>query len=113
MSQVTYNPDTILPAGKAATYNSSLSTSNTYLVPNDGNVLLHFKKTGAGACTVTIQTNIHQDGLALPNETVTVPATTGDVFVGPFPPHIFNQNGNVQFTLSEITGLSVAAIHLG
>lgn len=108
MAIVPKNVEKITRSGLAATYNGSLSTSDTYQIPNDGQTQLHFKKSGAGACTVTILVNQQVDGLTVPNKTINVPATTGDVFVGPFPVSIY---GNpVSFTLSEVTGLTFAAI---
>jgi hypothetical protein len=103
----------IVIAGIAPAYTGSLSASNQYQVPNDGRVFLHFKKTGAGACTVTIVTQKVYKGLQLPNRTFVVPATTGDVMAGPWEPDLVNDaNQLLNFTLSEITGLSVAALYL-
>lgn len=114
MSDVTKNPEAVLATGLAATYHGSLSTSDTYLIPNDGQVLLHFKKTGAGACNVTIATPVTQGGLAVSDQVVQIPATTGDKFIGPFPPHIYNNgNGQLSVTLSEVTGLTFAVLRMG
>lgn len=101
-----------LKSGLTATYTSSgLLTTNTYKVRNDGKVLLHFKKTGAGACTVTITTPNTSQGLAIADQTVTVPATTGDVFVGPLPASLFNDSSSdIAFTISDTVGLSFAVI---
>lgn len=101
-----------LKSGLTATYTSSgLLTTNTYKVRNDGKVLLHFKKTGAGACTVTITTPNTSQGLAIADQTVTVPATTGDVFVGPLPASLFNDSSSdVAFSISDTVGLSFAVI---
>lgn len=87
----------------------SLSATDTYKFLNNGRTFLHFKKSGAGACTVTIVTQSTEDGLAVGDRTVSVPATTGDVMVGPFPREIYNDSsGFCTFSLSEITGLTVA-----
>ncbi|MDD5302030.1 MAG: hypothetical protein PHS14_02890 [Elusimicrobia bacterium] len=101
-------------SGLTATYTSSgLLTTNTYKVRNDGKVFLHFKKTGAGACTVTIVTPNTANGLAIADQTVTVPATTGDQFVGPLPPSLFNDSSSdVSFSISDTVGLSFAVIRL-
>lgn len=97
----------------APSYTGSLSTSNTYFVENDGRVFLHFKKTGAGACTVTMVTPGTVEGVAIADPTFTVPATTGDVMVGPFPRAPYNDGSNkLSFTCSEVTGLSVAAVRV-
>ena len=100
--------------GLTATYTGGLSVANTYLVNNDGRVVLHFKKTGAGACTVTVTTPGTVDGLAVADLTASVPATTGDIFLGPFPTDQYNAAGeqDIRFTLSEITGLTVAVLRV-
>lgn len=96
--------------GLVATYNSGLTTTDTYTIPNDGKTVLHFKKTGANVCTVTIVVNKVEDGLVVPNRTVSIPATTGDKFVGPFPKGLYGDP--VSFTLSEVTGLTFAVVRV-
>ena len=112
MADVTKAPEDVVRGGLAAAYNSGLSTSDTYVIENNGRVILHFKKTGAGACTVTITTPGTVDGLAVADRTVNVPATTGDVFMGPFPREDYNTAGNLRITCSEITGLSFAVLRI-
>jgi hypothetical protein len=113
MANVTLTPQQMAASGTTPTRTGSLSVSDTYLVRNDGHTFLHFRKSGAGGCTVTIQTPPTIGGLAVAEQTVNVPATTGDVMVGPFPPAIYNDgNGDAKFTLSEITGLDVAVLKL-
>lgn len=112
MADVRINPQDVVRTGLAPTYTGSLSVSNTYLVANNGRTFLHFKKSGAGACNVTIQTPGSVDGLAVSELVVQVPATTGDKMIGPFPEAIYNQSGDVKCTLDEITGLTVAAIRV-
>lgn len=97
--------------GLVATYNAGLTTTDTYTVPNNGKTALHFKKTGAGACTVTIVVTETVDGIAVPNRTVTIPATTGDKFIGPFPKAVYGDP--ISFTLSEVTGLTFAVLQVG
>lgn len=107
----------VLPGGvnTAALYTGSLSTSNTYTVACDAKTFLHFRKTGAGACVVTIVTPISIDGLAVTDRTVTVPATTGDVMIGRLTPDVYADplTGLMTFSCSEITGLSVGVFRLG
>lgn len=114
MADVRLTPQKITRTGITPSYTGSLSTSDTYLVRNDGKVFLHFKKTGAGDCTVTIQTPKKVDGLDVSERTVTVPATTGDKMIGVFPPLVYNDFGSqdLKFTLSEITGLTVAVLQV-
>lgn len=112
--EVRVSVEQALKAGLTATYTSSgLLTTNTYKVRNDGRVFIHFKKTGAGAATVTIVTPNTSQGLAIADQTVTVPATTGDVFVGPLAASLFNDaSSDVSFSFSDTVGLSFAVIRL-
>jgi hypothetical protein len=112
MAETRLTPQDLSDQGITPSYTTSLSDSDTYLVNNDGKVFLHFKKTGAGDCDVTIQTPATVHGLAVAERTVTVPATTGDKMIGPFPPSVFNDGQDVKFTLSEVTDLSVAVIRM-
>lgn len=110
MADVTKVPEDIVPSGLAATYFSP-TTTDRFLAANDGKVYLHFKKTGAGSCNVTIETPVTPGGLALADRVVVVPATTGDRFIGPFDRDVYNDgNGNLAFTCSEITGLTCAIL---
>ena len=113
MVDVTLTPQRPSDGGVTVTRTSSLSTSNVYVVRNDGKTMLLFIKTGAGACVVTVQTPAQVGGLAVAERTFTVAATTGDVAAGPFPPGIYNDsNGDLKVTLSEITGLDIAVLQL-
>jgi hypothetical protein len=62
---------------------------------------------------VTIDTPNTVDGHAVAQQTVTVPATTGDVFAGPFPKSVYNDSqGDLTFTLSDVDGLTAAALEI-
>lgn len=108
----------IVPGGLTATYavagagQGELNVSDTYYINNDGKVWLHFKKSGAGDCVVTIPTPVTVDGLAVTDRTVTIPASTGDVMIGPFPREVYNQPGthDFTFTVDEVTGLTCAVL---
>lgn len=89
------------------------SATETYLIPNNGRVFLHVKKTGAGDCTVTVTTPNSVDSLAVTDYTATVVATTGDKMIGPFQPDTYNNSaGQIAVTLSEVTGLTFAVLRL-
>lgn len=101
------------PAYTAAGATPLLNTGDAYTFNNDGRTLLYFKKTGAGACTVTVVTPNTVRGKAIADTTFVVPATTGDVMAGPFPPDLYNDaNSNVSFSVSDATGLSVAIVRI-
>lgn len=93
--------------------NGTLSTSNTYTFPAGNNVFVHARKTGAGACTATAVTPGSVRGVGIADTTYTIPATTGDVMMGPFPPDLFaDANGLVTISFSDIAGLSAAPFQL-
>lgn len=113
MAQLRKTPENIVRSGLIATYLSDYTVvaTNTYIIRNNGKVLLHFKKSGAGNCDLIIITPNTVDGLAVGDRTVIIPATTGDKFIGPFPPSIYNDaNGDIEITLSEVTGLTGAIL---
>lgn len=113
MANIAVAKQDIVVGGLAPSYTGSLSISDTYQIPLDGRTFLHVKKTGAGACTVTISTPRTVRGLAISDQTVTVPATTGDRMIGPFNQEDFaDASGLLNVTFSEITGLSFAALRL-
>lgn len=113
MAEVRLTVEKVVPGGLAATYNSGILVANTYLVRNDGQTILHFKKSAAVDCVVTIQTPITVGGLAVAEQTVTVPATTGDKFIGPFPRNIYNDSSqDLKFTVTDVDGLTVAVLEL-
>jgi len=89
------------------------SATETYLIPNNGAVFLHVKKTGLGDCTVTVPTPGTVGGFAIADYTATVLATVGDKMIGPFLPLIYNDaNGQIAVTFSEVTGLTFAVLRL-
>lgn len=101
------------PTVTVPTYTGSLSVSNSYTVNNDGKTILHFKKSGAGIATITVSTPGTVDGVAIADPTFAVPATTGDVMVGPFRPSTYNDgDSNLTFTPSDVAGLTVAVIRI-
>lgn len=113
MANVTLTPQQISRTGVDLTDTGSLSTSNSYFFRNTGREFIHVKKSGASICTVTIVTPKTVGGLAVADLTVSVPASTGDVMIGPFPPDMFNNaSGDCEVTFSEITGLTVAVATL-
>ena len=112
MSDVALTVQDIVATGLTPSYTGSLSTGNTYQVQNNGRVFLHFKKSAAVDAVITIATPVTKGGYAVADPTVTVPASTGDKMIGPFPPTIFNDDGILEFTCSDVDGLTVAALRL-
>lgn len=113
MANVTIAPEKVAPGGIAPTRTGSLDTADTHIVRNNGQMLLMFQKAGAGICAVTVQTPAKRGGLDIAERTFNVPASTGDVIAGPFPPALYNDAaGDLRFTIDEATGLTVAAVYL-
>lgn len=81
---------------------------------NDGRTVLHVKNTNASSRTVTVASQKPAvPGLAPSNNAVSVPATTGERFIGPFDPTVWNDsNGDVQVTYSADAGVTIAAIRI-
>lgn len=77
---------------------------------NDGRTYLQVKNGSGAPITVTVQTPGTVDGLAVADLTVTVPATTGDKKIGPFPVGVYNQAGDVVYVdFSAVTTVTVGA----
>lgn len=113
MADVPLTVEQVVKTGLAATYNGSLATTNTYQVANNGKVILHAIKTAAVNCDITFTVAGNYYGMTFADHVVTCTATTGNLFIGPFPPQAFNDTaGNVEFTLSDVDGLTIAVINL-
>lgn len=110
MADITITPQDIVRTGLTPSYTGSLSIANTYHIANNGNTFLHFKNTGGSPATATIPTTKTVLGYAVSDQTVQVPATSGDKMIGPFPPAVFGTD--LTFTLDVATGVSVAALRL-
>jgi hypothetical protein len=96
--------------GIAPSYTAA--SADGFFIPNNGRVILHFKNTGSQS-TVTFVTPVTFAGQALADLTATVPATSGDLMVGPFPPEHFNDAaGRILITFSSTTGVTVAAVRV-
>jgi hypothetical protein len=105
-------PQDISRAGLAPT-SAAPDVANGNQVVNDGSTFLYVKNTGGGACTISIKIPRTVDGVAVPDKTVVVPATTGERYIGPFGVGDYNQaDGSVYYDASTATGVTVAALRL-
>lgn len=112
MADVILTPTPSVQGGVAAAP-VAMAIANTYIVRNNGRVLLHLVKTGAGAAVITITTPKTVSGLDVEEQTVNVPATTGDVWAGPFNPTTFNDtSGDMRVTTDEDTSITIEAIQV-
>lgn len=112
MVDVVLTQKQVLSGGLTPAY-QSIDATDTYFLENQGSVFLHFLNTGGSPSVVTFDTEQQIDGLDLENPTVTVPATTGDKMVGPFPAswevRVGTQAGRVKFTQDQASGVTVQA----
>ena len=113
MADVAIAPERVTKTGLTATYTGTMLTTNTYTIRNTGRSILHFLNAGGSDCVITFQTPALLAGLGVAELVVTVIATTGDTFIGPFPPAIFNNGANdLKFTMDFITSVTVAVLEL-
>ncbi len=113
MAQIRKSPENVVRSGLIATYISDFTVvgSNTYIIRNNGKVLLHIKKSAAVVCNLIITTPNTVDSLAVADRTVVIPASTGDKFIGPFPPSMYNDaNGDIEISFSDVDGITGAII---
>lgn len=100
-------------AGITPTYAAASAGGDSFTPGND--VWLHVKNTNAASRTVTVDTprTVIAD-VDMGNPVVTVPATTGDKMMGPFPVSIFAQtnDGLADITYSADAGVTVAVLKL-
>lgn len=85
--------------------------TNHHEFVNNGNTIIRVKNTGGGACTVTLNIQRTVDDRVPAARTVNVPATTGDVLIGPFP--IADYGSLATFDISTATGVTVYAYNAG
>lgn len=84
--------------------------ANGMVYPANPKSLVHMKNTTAGAVTLTVRTNVQQYGLTLPDRTINVPATTGEVFAGPFgTEHTFSDGVHLDFSAGG-AGITIEVI---
>lgn len=90
----------------------AIATGNTYTFPNNRRTILHLKKSGAGAATITFVTPATLSGLTVEDPTYIVDATTGDemIAIGKLAAIYNDGNGLASFTTSEGTGLTGAVV---
>lgn len=114
MANVTVAPAYAAPDGTTVgSAAQAMSASDNYIIRNNGRLLLLFIKTGAGDATITIVTPGTVGGLAIAEQTFTVPATTGVVVAGPFPPGIYNDaSGDLDVSTDEDTNLTMYVLSL-
>jgi len=108
MGDVRLTPQDFKTAGEAVTRTAIAAGNNYQVRVPPGGVVLNWRKTGAGAATITIVTPNTVDGLAIAERTVTVAATTGDMWGLYRREDYANASGDLVFSTNEGTGLTCA-----
>jgi hypothetical protein len=100
-----------LAATSIATLVNADGTNGNKFVANR-RTLLRVKNTSGSPITVTVNTNYSIYGLAVPDKTFTVPATSGDVIFTGFE-EIFDQNAQseVHVEFSAVTNVTLQVIN--
>lgn len=99
-------------AGLAPAYTAANLEGHS--INNTGRMFLHVKNTSGSSITVTALFGKTIDGQdTATGRVVTVPATTGERMIGPFPTDDYNQpSGTVHVNFSAVTTVTCAAIVL-
>ena len=98
-------------AGLAPTY--SAAAASTKIVCGE-RTFLHVKNTAGSSMTVTLSSTAKVRGQAAADVVVTVPATTGDMMIGPVTQDLFAgvSDGLASVTYSSTTSVTVAAVRI-
>jgi|SRR5215467_10132438 len=99
-------------SGLAPVYSGADSNGSAFV--NNGKRFLHVKNASGSPINVTITNPALVDGQAAPNRVVSVPATTGDKMIGPFPSVYNQQDGTNQVYVdySAVTSVTAALIEV-
>lgn len=100
----------IVPAGLAPAFATPSSTEN--ITPAD-DLVLHVKNASGSAVTVTlVDVGLTPAGSAATNQTISVPATTGDRMIA-LPYALMNPaTGLIQVTFSATTSVTAALLRM-
>jgi len=80
---------------------------------NSGRDFIHIKNGGGSPIDVTIDSQVDCNQGVDHDAVVSIPATTGEKFIGPFPKDRFNDEaGKVQITYSAITSVTIGIVRL-
>jgi hypothetical protein len=96
--------------GLSPTFGAAGVSGDTF--PNDGHTFIRVKNGSGSPITVTVAPARAVDGLTPAGRTVSIPATTGDVSIGPFPGDDYNTDGTASVSYSSVTTVTVAVVSL-
>lgn len=95
MAAITFTVNDITRDGLTTPAGTAFTAGDTGSFTNDGKTFLRVRNTGASAAAFSITTPGTVDGLAVANRSVTIPITTGDKLIGPFPPSFYNDGSDL------------------
>ena len=99
----------ITSVGLEASYDSASGGGDDF--PNTGREFIHIKNDSGGDITLTVETTITVESLAVTDRTVVI--TAGEErFVGPFLPKYYNDGNSVNLSYSGVTSLTLAILKL-
>lgn len=80
---------------------------------NSGRDFIHIKNGDASPMDVTINSQVDCNQGVDHDISVTIPASTGEKFIGPFPKDRFNDTaGKIQITYSAVTSVTIGIVRL-
>jgi hypothetical protein len=115
MARSALAPQTVSVAGLTPAFTAA-NVDGHSIVHNGDPLYLEVKNASGAPVTVTVQTNA-VSGRALADDTISVPATTGDKVIGPLDPdvHVVQSGadkGKVYVDFSAVTSVTCAAFTL-
>lgn len=109
----------VVEAGNDMTVAGAACAAGGDVFPNAGDVFIRVRNAGGSPQTVTAtppNASVQKEGfgaLARATIAVSIPATTGDKIIGPFPPAAFNNgSGQVALTYTAVTSLTINVFRL-
>ncbi len=112
MADVSLALQAIIKTGLTPVQTGTLSVSDNYQIRNDGRTFLHVVNGGGSADVVTIVSQSVDDGLAVADRTVSVPAGE-ERMIGPFLKRVYNDaSGLINVTHSFITSVTHGAFRI-
>lgn len=113
MAEVRLTPQTIDKDGLSGATYTPIDATDNYVYKNGAKTFAHFKNSGSES-TVTFVTPGNVSGQPIADDTLTVPATTGDVFYAAQPTSLFNDpSGDADFSQDIASGVTVAILQIG
>lgn len=108
MARISLARQQLSDIGLKAAY--SPATKEGHSVENDGKIALHVRNNSEKTVSVTIATAYVRAGLKLSDRVVEV-QPKANVFIGPFPPDIYNQDdGRVHINYSDPESVEVSIL---